>query len=472
MQLSLNCLEVFSQITRFRIFNLYLRPDKVGKDQPERSSGWSFVMVYNLVHCSYIPMTNIKFEQLKQRGLITNQAGGTLQEILSKKRKIYVGIEPSADSLHVGNLVPIILMKHLYDMGHTPFLLVGGGTGLIGDPKESSERPLLDQKIVTKNAKAIRNQLSRILGVDSLVVFDNATWLTKLNLIEFLRDIGKHFTVNQLIKRDIIKRRLETEEDSISYTEFSYSLLQGYDFMHLNEKHGIDLQIGGSDQWANLLSGVDLIRQKKSRQAYALTTPIVVDRSTGKKFGKSEGNAVWLDPKKTTPLSFYQFWINTSDENVEEYLRIFSFLSLKKIEAVIAKHAQSPQNRLAQRTLAEQITTFVHGAATTKSVEKVSQIIYGTKAPSALSPEDKKLIISEVPNYNVSKKLGLGVSIIDALINLDLAKSKTEARKLLEGKAVYVNGKNVDETFMFSNTDFKDKLAFIKKGKKIGVLTI
>ena len=290
-------------------------------------------------------------------------------------------------------------------------------------------------------------------------------------MLDFLRDIGKHFSVNQLIKRDIIKRRLETDEDSISYTEFSYSLLQGYDFLHLNTKFGVDLQIGGSDQWANIISGVDLIR-RKGRTAFALTSPIVVDKSTGKKFGKSEGNAVWLDPMKTSPFAFYQFWINVSDDSLDEYLRIFSFMTLAQIDKLLAQHKAEPHKRLAQKALAKDVTTFVHGKDVTVSVEKVTGILYGNQKAAKLSATDKKLILAEAPSAKLTKsELSKGVSIVDILLKLDLATSKSEARKLIEGKGVSVNGTVATPESTITKNDLQDNLALIRKGKKIAALT-
>jgi tyrosyl-tRNA synthetase len=410
-------------------------------------------------------------EELKKRGLITHEGGGTLEEIISKKRKMYLGVDPTADSLHAGNLVPIILLKHLSDLGNEPMLLVGGGTGLIGDPRESGERKLLDEKVANKNVELLRKQLGALLKKNSIKVVNNADWLKKVSLLDFLRDIGKHFSVNQLIKRDIIKRRLETEEDSISYTEFSYSLLQGFDFLHLNTKFGVDLQVGGSDQWANIISGVDLIRRRNGASAYALTTPIVVDKTTGKKFGKSEGNAVWLDPKKTSPFTFYQFWINVTDENVDEYLKIFSFMSLAQIEKTLTAHKAEPHKRLAQKALAKDVTTFVHGKDAATSAEKVSGILYGNQKVTKLSATDKKLILAEAPNVKLTKsELKKGLTIIDALLRAELATSKGDARKLLEGKAVSINGTGVALDHTVTAKDLKDGLALLKKGKKIAVL--
>jgi tyrosyl-tRNA synthetase len=412
--------------------------------------------------------------ELKERGLVTHEGGGTLDEILADRRKVYLGVDPTADSLHVGNLVPIILVKHLYNLGHEPFLLVGGATGMIGDPRESGERSMLEAATLKKNTLAIKKQLSVILGKKGLRVFDNSQWLGKLSLITFLREVGKNFTVNQLIKRDIIKRRLETEEDSISYTEFSYSLLQAYDFLHLFKAHGVNLQVGGSDQWANIISGVDLIRRKTGQAAFALTTPIVVDKATGKKFGKSEGNAVWLDPRKTSPFAFYQFWLNVSDENVGDYLKIFSFLPLAEIEEILSKQKEAPQSRLAQKAIAREVTAFVHGKQTTKAIEKVTDILFGSGAITKISPDVKKLLLKEVPSAKLTKKqIKDGISIIDALVTLDLAKSKTEARTLIQGKGVKVNGTTIESIdYLLTIADVQDGLIFLRRAKKFALVTI
>jgi len=410
--------------------------------------------------------------ELEARGLIAQTGGGELADVLNEKRKMYVGVDPTADSMHMGNLVPIILLKHLSDAGHTPFLLVGGATGMIGDPRETGERTLLDTKVLQKNITAIRTQLSELLEVASLTVVNNADWLKKVKMVDFLRDIGKHFTVNQLVKRDIVKRRLDAE-DSISYTEFSYTLLQAYDYLHLNTQFGVDLQVGGSDQWANIISGVDLIRRKNDTSAYALTTPMVIDKTTGKKFGKSEGNAVWLDPNKTSPLTFYQFWLNTADENVAEYLKIFSFTSLKKIEGVIAKHEAEPHKRIAQKQLARDVTQFIHGSEITKSIEKVTQLLYGSNKITSLTATDKQLIINETTSLAQTKAATIkGLDIIDALTALKLASSNSEARRLIAGNAVKVNGKVVPIDFIITEKHYKDGLVLIKKGKSIGALYI
>jgi tyrosyl-tRNA synthetase len=416
-------------------------------------------------------------QSLRDRGLIAQVAGGSLDDVLSQPRHLYVGVEPSADSIHIGNLVPIILAKHLLEMGHKVSLLVGGATGLIGDPKETSERPLLDKETVAKNVAAIKSQISNLLKPKegTIEVFDNAEWLSTVGVIDFLRDIGKHFSVNQLIKRDIIKRRLDSDDDGISYTEFSYSLLQAYDFMHLNAIRGIDLQLGGSDQWANMISGVDLIRRRNDKAAFALTTPIIVDKSTGKKFGKSEGNAVWLNPEKTSPFNFYQFWINVIDENVEDYLKVFTFLPLAEIADIVAKHNEKPQDRIAQKTLAREMTTFVHGADTAATIERISTLLYADDSSVAFTAADWEIIGKEVPSVSVSEVASAanaeGAPIADVLVAAGLATSKTEARRLLEGGSVSVNGETLPVGYVFTKGDSKTTYALLKKGKKIaGIL--
>ena len=404
---------------------------------------------------------------LKERGFIVHEGGGTAQEFLAQKRTVYLGIDPTAASLHVGNLVPIFMMKHLADAGHTVVFLVGGGTGMIGDPRESGERQLLDLKIVAQNKKAITAQLASVLGKKKFKIYDNYDWLRKVSLIEFLRDTGKHFTVNQLIKRDIIKKRLDTEEDSISYTEFSYSLLQGYDFWHLYKKYGVDLQVGGSDQWANIISGVELVRRREGGNAYALTTPIITDKKTGKKFGESEGNAVWLDPKLTSPFAFYQFWLNVSDEGLPEYLKIFTFLSLQNIAEILAAHEAAPHMRIGQKALAHEITTMIHGVTSAESASRVSEILYGAGDFATMSKQDVAFIRKEVP----LTKVAIGTTMIDILTQTGLATSKGEARRLIEQKGVAVNEITVvDIHKAIEVADFKNGIAHVRRGKKVALI--
>lgn len=398
-------------------------------------------------------------EELKARGLV-EQSSADLEKILSEKRTVYLGVDPSADSMQAGNLVVILMMRRLATAGHRIILLVGGGTGMIGDPRESGERSLPDPKVVARNKKALKAQMQKIVGTKVLLV-DNADWLLKIKLVEFLRDIGKHFTVNELVKRDIIRRRLETPDESISYTEFAYSLLQGYDYMMLNQKHGADLQIGGNDQWTNLLSGVELIRRKNGREAFVFTVPLVTD-AAGKKFGKSEGNAIWLDGKKTSPYQFYQFWLNQPDEVVERYLKMYSFIALTNIEELMQRHRENPGAREAQETLARVVTELVHGAGAAATAAAASSALFGGKL-SEVTPEARAVILAEAPTHKVS----IGTSVLDALCESGLAPSKSEARRLIEGKGVSMNGKtveSVDQTL--AETDFVNGLGLLKKGRR------
>lgn len=404
-------------------------------------------------------------EELKARGLVEH-ASAPAEDILAKPRTAYLGVDPSADSMHAGNLLVVLMMKRLADAGHKVVLLVGGGTGMIGDPKEKGERPLADERTVARNKKALKAQMQRIVGTRVTVV-DNADWLLKVKLVDFLRDIGKHFTVNELVKRDIIRRRLETPDESISYTEFAYSLLQGYDFLVLNKEKGVDLQIGASDQWTNILSGVELIRRKAGKEAFALTTPLVTDAS-GKKFGKSEGNAVWLDATKTSPFAFYQFWLNQPDELVEKYLKMFTFLPLPEIDTLIGWHRENPGVRKAQKTLAHEVTELVHGAKAADAAESAAGALFGNAPLSALSADARHTLLKEAPNLPVLRKdVRAGLTVLDVLATSPLASSKSDARRLIEGKGVSLNGETVATLDQkFSEDDFADGLALLKKGKR------
>lgn len=308
----------------------------------------------------YSPIMKLS-EILRERGYVY-QSSAELQEITDcQKRTLYLGIDPTADSMHVGHLVGLLVLRHFLEDGHKVILLTGGGTGMIGDPGgKSEERNLLDEETIARNSKAVASQIRKVFGTSDFIEENNANWLTQLKLLEFLRDIGKHFTVNAMIKKDIVKNRLDAESP-ISFTEFSYALLQGYDFLHLNEEYNCDVQVGGSDQWSNILSGVEFIRRKTGKEVYALTWPLLINKSTGKKFGKSEGGAVWLDAEKTSPFDFYQFWFNSSDEDVEEYLLKMTLLSKSDIDAVMEKQKENPANREAQKLLAFEVTKLVHG---------------------------------------------------------------------------------------------------------------
>lgn len=404
-------------------------------------------------------------EELTARGLVEHTSAD-LEKILGEKRTVYLGVDPSADSMHAGNLLVVLLMKRLADAGHTIVLLVGGGTGMIGDPRESGERTLSDVKVVDKNKKAVKAQFERILG-KKITVVDNADWLLKVKLVDFLRDIGKHFTVNELVKRDIIKRRLETPDESISYTEFAYSLLQGYDYLVLNRERGADLQIGASDQWTNILSGVELIRRKDAKEAFALTCPLVTD-SNGKKFGKSEGNAVWLAADKTSPFAFYQFWLNQPDEVVLKYLRMYSFIPLADIEAIMAAHKENPGAREAQETLARVVTELVHGPAATATAAAASSALFGSTELCHLEKEGRAVVLAEAATVPILKSdMKAGLTVVDILATSPLASSKSDARRLIEAKGITLNGETVDSIDRtITEDDFANGLAKLKKGKR------
>ncbi|MGE5540923.1 MAG: tyrosine--tRNA ligase [Bacillota bacterium] len=397
-------------------------------------------------------------EELKNRGLVEHHSA-ELEKIFEKKRRVYLGVDPSADSMQVGNLAVVLLLKRLANAGNSIVLLVGGGTAMIGDPRESGERVLSDKKTVAANAKAMRAQMQKIVG-GRVTLVNNADWLLKVKLVDFLRDIGKHFTVNELVKRDIIRRRLETPDESISYTEFAYSLLQGYDYLLLYQKHGVDLQIGGSDQWTNILSGVELIRRKLGKEAYALTIPLVTD-SNGKKFGKSEGNAVWLDPKKTSPFAFYQFWLSQPDDSVEKYLKFYTLLPLPEINALVELHGRNPERRVAQRKLAHEVTKLVHGETEAKRAEKFTDVLFGVTQFDSLTKLERDALFAAVP----SATLPVGTSIVEALTTNGFIPSKAEARRLMSAKGIRLNGETIAEDRELAYTDFHNELAILQKGK-------
>lgn len=401
---------------------------------------------------------NTKLE-LTNRGFIHQVAGGEIEELLKEKRTFYLGIDPSSDSFQVGNLAVLMLARRLQKAGHRPLILIGGATGQIGDPSgKQSERTLQDKKTIQINAKAQVKQLQKIFGTKDFAVVNNATWLEPLNLLDFLRDVGKHFTVNSLIKRDLIKDRLQGDDNSISYTEFSYALLQAYDFYHLHEKYNCTLQIGASDQWGNIVSGIELIRKKAGNDAYGLTMPLIID-STGKKFGKTEGNAVWLDPKKTSPFAFYQFWVNTQDAEVEHLLNIYTDISHENIRDLMEA---DPQSRKAQKTLAFEVTKLVHGELLAENAQKASEVLFSQDL-DGITSGTRKMLMEDAPN----KKVSSSDSILDILVETELVSSKGEGRRLIESGAISINGTKVHEVAETVNpTVFKNKLGILKKGKR------
>jgi len=403
------------------------------------------------------------------RGYVYQYSPETLEEITDgPKRTIYLGVDPTADSIHVGNLVTYMLLRRFADAGHKVILIIGGGTGMIGDPKPDVERPLLSLDEIEFRTGKLRKQAEKLLGGIELQTVNNADWLTKLNLVEFLRDIGKHFTVNSLIKKDAISARMGSD-DGISYTEFSYPLLQAYDFLHLNREYGCDVQIGGSDQWGNIIAGVDLIRRKENKTAYALTIPLIVDKATGKKFGKSEGNAVWLDPEKTSPYQFYQFWLNASDESVEDYLKLFTLMNYAEIATAMENHSHQPSARIAQQQLAFAVTKLVHGDDAASAAEMVSGVLFGAAGLNDLTDAQIAMLKKEAPQSTASA----GQSIVDILTASGLASSKREARQFLSEGAITLNGGKITEEHVISEVDFKNGVALLKRGKRnVSMLTL
>jgi len=409
-------------------------------------------------------------EELKSRGFVHQFTAEKLEDILDgPKRTVYLGVDPTADSIHAGNFALFMLLRHLVEGGHKVILVIGGGTGMIGDPKPDVERPLTPPEVVEERVKKLKVQAEGLMGGVEIEFVNNYDWLSKLNLIDFLRDIGKHFTVNELIKKEAIATRLGSQE-GISYTEFAYPLLQGYDFLMLNRMYDCDLQVGGSDQWGNIVSGVDLIRRVEQKNVHALTVPLVVDKATGKKFGKSEGNAIWLDSEKTSPYQFYQFWFNCSDESVIDYLKLFTLLPLVEIKKVEADFTSNPGSRSAQRLLAKEVTTLVHGGEEASSVEKVSGILFGEGQLSDLSEAEVIILKENAPTTAVA----VGDNILDVLVESGLATSKREARTFVEGGAVILGGEKVTEgDYLLEENLFALGLCLLRRGKRnYSVLTL
>ena len=399
---------------------------------------------------------------LRERGYANQFSCEKLEEITETPRTLYWGVDPTADSMHVGQLMGMLVLRHFLEHGHKIVLLAGGGTGMIGDPSgRSDERNLLDAATLNHNVAAIKTQMAQVFGSDDFEMVDNADWLSKINLMEFLRDVGKHFTINQMIKKDIVRDRLE-KESPISFTEFSYSLLQGYDFLHLYEHKGCDMQVGGSDQWSNILAGVEFIRRKKERTVYAYTWPLLINKSTGRKFGKSEGGAVWLDAKKTDPFTFYQFWVNSDDADVEEYLLKMTLLSLDEIAEVVGEHKADTSKRVAQKRLAYEVTTIVHGKDVAAAQENVSQVLFGSKELADLSDKEIKLLAN-----TVTQKVSIGGTVVEALDDSNLASSKREARHFISNGAIKLNGVKIeDEDREFTKDDFTHGIALLQRGKQ------
>ncbi|WP_040280422.1 tyrosine--tRNA ligase [Psychroserpens damuponensis] len=420
-------------------------------------------------------------EELTWRGMLHDIMPGTEEQLQKEMTTAYIGFDPTSDSLHIGSLVPIILLMHLEKSGHKPIALVGGATGMIGDPSgKSDERNLLDEATLNKNVEGIKSTLSRFLNFSSEennapVLVNNYDWMKEFSFIEFARDVGKRITVNYMMAKDSVKKRLSGEEGNVgmSFTEFTYQLIQGYDFHHLYKSHNCLLQMGGSDQWGNITTGTELVRRMNVGQeakAYAMTCPLIT-KADGSKFGKSEGGNVWLDADKTSVYKFYQFWLNTSDEDAEKYIKIFTFLDKKTIETLTAEHKEMPHARLLQKRLAEEVTTLVHSKEEFENALKASNILFSKSFKADIKTLDEKTfldVFEGVPQAEISKEELSQLNMIGALAaQTNFLASNSDARRALKENAVSVNKEKVKEDYQLSEDDLiNNKYIILNKGKK------
>ena len=416
-------------------------------------------------------------KELEWRGMIHDIMPGTEEELMKGPAGAYVGIDPTGDSLHIGHLVSIMILKHFQNCGHKPYALVGGATGMIGDPSmKSAERNLLDEETLAHNVDCIKKQLGRFLDFESdapnkAELVNNYDWMKDYTFINFTRDIGKMITVNYMMSKDSVKKRLSREStEGMSFTEFTYQLLQGYDFLWLYENKGIKLQLGGADQWGNITTGTELIRRKNGGEAFALTCPLIT-KADGGKFGKTEKGNIWLDAERTSPYQFYQFWLNVSDEDAERYIKIFTMLDRETIEAAIEAHRQCPERRELQKLLAKEITIMVHSEKDYENAVAASEMLFGKGTEEALKSLDERTFLSVfegVPQYNFPKS-ELPCDIIEMLsVKTDIFPSKGECRKLIQGNGLSINKVKTADTALQLTADHlvNDKYILVQKGKK------
>ena len=418
-------------------------------------------------------------DELKWRGMIHDIMPGTEELLKKEKTSGYIGFDPTADSLHIGHMVQVMLLVHFQRSGHTPIALVGGATGMIGDPSgKSEERNLLDETSLRKNQEAIKKQLSKFLDFQSdsenrALMVNNYDWMKEYSFLGFIRDIGKHITVNYMMSKDSVKKRIGSEsKDGMSFTEFSYQLVQGTDFLHLYNNFGCKLQMGGSDQWGNIVTGTELIRRKAGGEAFALTCPLIT-KSDGTKFGKTESGNVWLDPEKTTPYQFYQFWLNVSDEDAAKYIKIFTVLGQSEIEEIISDHSKAPHERLLQKRLAEEVTTMVHSHSDYEGAVEASQILFGKGTTESLKKMNENTFLSVfegVPVFDVKMEiLQKGVTIADLCTEYSqVFPSKGELRRLVQGGGFSINKEKIENTDILVATEslLNKKYLLLQKGKK------
>jgi tyrosyl-tRNA synthetase len=415
-------------------------------------------------------------EELQWRGMIHDIMPGTEEQLMKEPTSAYVGIDPTADSLHIGHLVSVMMLKHFQRCGHRPIALIGGATGMIGDPSmKSAERNLLDEATLQHNQNAIKKQLSRFLDFDSDVpnaaeLVNNYDWTKEYTFLDFIRDIGKHLTVNYMMAKDSVKKRLSGDGEGMSFTEFSYQLLQGFDFLWLYKNKNCKLQMGGSDQWGNITTGTELIRRKEGGEAFALTCPLI-KKADGGKFGKTEQGNIWLDSNYTSPYTFYQFWLNTSDEDAQRYIRIFTLLCKEEIEVTIDEHAETPHLRILQKLLAKEVTVMVHGEQEYQKALDASEILFGNSTQDALETLDEKTFLSVfdgVPVFEVPQST-LPVNIVELLaVQTPIFPSKGECRKTIQGGGISLNKEKISQVEMSVTNEklINDKYLLFQKGKK------
>lgn len=417
-------------------------------------------------------------DEIRWRGLIHDEMPGIEDHLSDSIRVSYTGFDPTSNSLHIGSLVPIMLLAHFQRSGHKPIALIGGATGMIGDPSgKSAERNLLDEETLVNNQAAIKQQLSQFLNFDSkeknsALILNNFDWMNRFSFLDFTRDIGKHISVNYMISKDSVKNRISSESSSgMSFTEFTYQLIQGYDFLHLHKNYNCTIQMGGSDQWGNITTGTELIRRIDSGKGYALTCPLIT-KSDGAKFGKSETGNIWLDPNKTSVYKFYQYWLNTSDDDAEKYIKIFTFLSKKEINNIVILHKKEPHKRLIQKSLAKEITTIVHSNKSFLQVELASTILYSKSFKKDIESIDENTfldIFEGVPLVELPKnELVKGFDMISVLSSkTDFLKSNSDARRSLSENSISINKSKVKEDYLVENKDLiNDKYVIINKGKR------
>lgn len=418
-------------------------------------------------------------EELKWRGMIHDIMPGTKEQLDKELTAAYVGIDPTADSLHIGHLVSVMMLKHFQIAGHKPIALVGGATGMIGDPSgKSQERNLLDEATLRHNQECIKKQLSRFLDFESdapnaAEMVNNYDWMKEFSFLGFIRDIGKHITVNYMMSKDSVKKRLDSDSSAgMSFTEFTYQLVQGTDFLHLYQTKNVKLQMGGSDQWGNITTGTELIRRKTGGEAYALTCPLI-KKADGTKFGKTESGNVWLDPKLTSPYKFYQFWLNASDEDAEKYIKIFTLLSKNEIAELINQHSEAPHLRLLQKKLAEEVTVMVHSREDYEMAVEASQILFGQGTSELLRKLDKQTFLAVfegVPQFKISgEDLASGIKVVDLLAEkTTVFPSKGELRRTVQGNGLSINKEKIGDAEMVITIDFLigGQYLLVQKGKK------